>query len=72
MVEFKDLTHDIKDLTQVVKKLRLLVQKSPQDHSLDKQLKDAERHLRRLMRTDGIRQAHETTLDRTNRVKEGD
>jgi len=69
MVKFKDITQDIKDLTQVVKKLRLLVKGSPQDYDLDKQLKDAERHLRRLMRTDGIRQAHETTLDRTNRVK---
>ena len=70
MVKFKDVTHDIKELTTVVKKLRSLVSESPEDYDLQNQLRMAEKHLRRLMRTEGIRQAHELTLDRTNRNKE--
>lgn len=68
MVNFKDLKPEIEELTKEVKELRLLVKNHPEDANLQSVLQSKEKCLRRLMRTDGIRQAHELTLDRTNKV----
>lgn len=68
MVHFIDNKPKIEELTKEVKELRLLIKENPEDNDLRMKLQDKEKYLRRLMRTDGIRHAHETTLDRTNKV----
>lgn len=68
MVKFRDAKPEIEELTKEVRKLRVLVASAPEDINLKAELMSKEKYLRRLMRTDGIREAHETTLDRTNKV----
>ena len=68
MVNFIDNKPEIERLRKEVKELRLLAKEKPEDYDLQAELRDKEKYLRRLMRTDGIREAHELTLDRTNKV----